>query len=107
MPLVLRKLLSPYLAPLDDDASTGGGAVDRGDDYVPTEDDESGAESKLDTPDDEDTGRDENGRFKAKAKDADAEEGDDEPEKPKTRMIPKQRFDEARRKDRERIRELE
>ena len=108
MPAFLRKLMiqNGYMNEADDGSDGGAGAAaDRGDDFTPTEptgeaappqDDEAKAEAK-----DESDGAPGDDDFVPPGDDKDEPEAKDQGER-KNDMIPKARFDDARRKARER-----
>jgi hypothetical protein len=130
MSILLKHLLTPYMAPAGDDGSDnggGGGSVDRGDDFTPTDEGEgdAGSADKGEASDEgeggdadegDDPPRDKKGRF-TKGDAADEDEGDEGDEGKdadkggakgkKAIMIPKGRFDEARSKHREREQALQ
>lgn len=107
MPQLLKFLFQQngYMAPAGDGGSdtggTGTGAVDRGDDFIPTDDDAPAA--KADAADKGDEKLEDKDDTKAEDKD-DVEakkEDDDQPRDEKGKFIPKSRFDEAVRKERD------
>jgi hypothetical protein len=53
MSMLLKKLLHPYLMAPADDGGSGGGAVDRGDDFTPTEDDDTPDPQKAEATDED------------------------------------------------------
>lgn len=81
-----------YLASTDGESDGGGG--DRGDDFTPTDDTDSGKADADEGKEGEEAGGKEN-------EEAEGKEGEAE-DKPKEKVIPKARFDEAQKKARER-----
>lgn len=104
MPEVLKFLFQQngYMAPAGDDgADTGGtGTVDRGDDFTPTDDDAPAAKADAAADKGDEKLEQDDDKADAKADDKDAKD-EDQPRDEKGKFIPKSRFDEAVRKERD------
>lgn len=106
MSYLLKALMNQngYMAPAGDDGSTGGGAVDRGDDFAPTGEDNSADTSTTTSAEDADTTDDSGDKTEDKSEDK--AEDEDQPRDKNGKFIPKDRFDEAVRKERAEKEEL-
>lgn len=105
MPEVLKFLFQQngYMAPAGDDgADTGGtGTVDRGDDFTPTDDDAPAAKADAAADKGDEKLEQDDDKADAKADDKAEDKDDDQPRDEKGKFIPKSRFDEAVRKERD------
>lgn len=127
MPKLMQQLLYPYLAPAGGDGDGGGGSDDRGDDFIPTGEDKSDdtppkKDENDDTPSGKDEDEDDSDNNKKDDEDEDPDkkpdlkpnEELDEKGRPRSKSIPRIRFDKAMEKAkakeeayRQRIEELE
>lgn len=106
----LHPMFRRFMRPVDDEGSTGGGEIDRGDGFTPTDDDAAGAETsplrEAAEPTAEEkaliTGEDGEGE----GEEGEGEEGEDKP-KGKGGRIPLSRHEKILAKERERRQELE
>ena len=117
----LHPIFRRFMRPVDDEGSTGGGAIDRGDDFTPTDDDldtdtlgvgkpgaddkgEQGLRTGGDDGDDEDDDKDGEGDKEEKG---DKDEKDDKSKAKSKARIPLSRHEQILAKERERRAELE
>ena len=110
----LHPIFRRFMRPADDEGSTGGGAIDRGDDFVPTDDDldtdtqgVDKGEQGLRTGSDEDNEDDEEGDEKGEKDEKEGEEKDDKSKAKSKARIPLSRHEQILAKERERRAELE
>ena len=110
----LHPMFRRFMRPVDDEGSTGGGEIDRGDGFTPTDDDAAGAEAsplrEAAEPTAEEkaliTGEDGEGEGEGEEGEGEGEEGEDKP-KGKSGRIPLSRHEKILAKERERRQELE
>ena len=110
----LHPMFRRFMRPVDDEGSTGGGEIDRGDGFTPTDDDAAGAEAsplrEAAEPTAEEkaliTGEDGEGEGEGEEGEGEGEEGEDKP-KGKGGRIPLSRHEKILAKERERRQELE
>ena len=110
----LHPMFRRFMRPVDDEGSTGGGEIDRGDGFMPTDDDAAGAEAsplrEAAEPTAEEkaliTGEDGEGEGEGEEGEGEGEEGEDKP-KGKSGRIPLSRHEKILAKERERRQELE
>lgn len=119
----LHPIFRRFMRPVDDEGSTGGGAIDRGDDFTPTDDDldtdtlgvgkpgaddkgEQGLRAGADEDGDDEEGDDKDGEGDKEEKDEKDEKDDKSKAKSKAR-IPLSRHEQILAKERERRAELE